>query len=86
MNICGMISFGAFSASSYLVWSEDVNNLNGFIWVSELVFISNSFDSSLHDNEYELKEVVLLLPLLLAPLVDSNSDASTFPILRFDQD
>ena len=53
MNICGMISFGAFSASSYLVWSEDVNNLNGFIWVSELVFISNSFDSSLHDNEYE---------------------------------
>jgi len=26
-------------------------------------------------------EVVLLLPLLLAPLVDSNSDASTFPIL-----
>ena len=30
--------------------------------------------------------MVLLLPLLLAPLVDSNSDASTFPILRFDQD
>ena len=50
------------------------------------MFISNSFDSSLHDNEYELKEVVLLLPLLLAPLVDSNSDASTFPILRFDKD
>ena len=30
--------------------------------------------------------MVLLLPLLLAPLVDSNSDASTFPILRFDHD
>ena len=28
-------------------------------------------------------QVVLLLPLLLVPLVDSTSDASTFPILRF---
>ena len=34
-------------------------------------------------NQPSFHQVVLLLPLLLVPLVDSTSDASTFPILRY---
>ena len=42
---------GLIGSNSYLKWR--CKQPNGFIWVSELVFVSNSFNSSLDDNGYE---------------------------------